>query len=365
MPESPATQYEHMGPSMAKIYQSQEAEKAGRMVDEVIGSAPLLNYLDQRVTQYSNIEVYRSKDAPFFGPRPYGFGAKNLESHYEKETCQLYRYDGKVEIENALLEDTANSGMPKGEFFATESTKVLRAGVVLLDKILFYGPDLMEHVSPGLTQLIAPYMTVSANPAYSAFTEADHGTEAYENACNDTSGTSVYFIVKMDRGLEVAWGNGSGIRRGPIKDTEVYAKTVSGEMGSFEGKVQHFTAKMGLVNNQLYCIGRLKNITKTTGLTDDMIINAISEIFDGFDVEPTAIFMNKFARTLLRKSRSTVTKYVKGTSGNTTYANTPKEVDDTLIIIDNNILVDESKASIAAEGKKALLSVNGKATMKH
>lgn len=361
MPE--IVEYQNMDPTMATMYQGQEKEKAGRMVDEVITSAPLLQYLDSRTTRMNTIEGWRAKTIGLFGPRPYGFGAKSLKSNYERYTASLYRYDGKLEVENALLEDQANSGIPNGEFFAREGLNVLRGGVVLLDKILYYGTDLMDYVSPGLTQLIAPFMTVSADPAYRNFTPEDYKSTTYKNAVKDTSGTSVYFIVKLNKGLEVVWGNGEGVRRGIIKDTEIEAKTVDGEPGSFEGKVQHFTAKMGLLNNNLYCIGRLKNVKADSGLSDAMITDAIAQIFDGFDFQPTAIFMNKTARTWLRASRHTNQTYVEGVSGSTVFAKLPTEVDGIPIIIDNNILLNETKEAIRAEGKNAMLAVSGKAMM--
>lgn len=362
MPET--VTYQNMNPTMAQMYQGQEKEKAGRMVDEVITSAPLLQYLDSRTTKMNTIEGWRAKKIGLFGPRPYGFGAKSISSNYERYTASLYRYDGKLEAENALLEDQANSGIPFGEFFAREGSNVLRGGVVLLDKILFYGSDLMDYVSPGITQLIAPYMTVSANPAYQNFTESDYSSTTYKNAVKDTSGTSVYFIVKINKGLEVVWGNNEGIRRGQLKDAEIEAPAVDGTPGSFEGKRQHFTAKMGLMNNDLYCIGRLKNVTKDTGLSDAMIQDAIAQIFNGFNFKPTAIFMNDFAVTWLRKSRHTNQDYVAGVSPNTIYAKQPTEVDNIPIIVDNNILLNETKEAIREDGKKAFIEASGKTMLK-
>lgn len=361
----PEIVYKNMDPSMANMYQGQETEKAGRMVDEVITSAPLLRYLDSRTTQLNTIEGWRAKSIGLFGPRPYGFGAESITSNYERYTASLYNYDGKLEVELALLRDQANSGIPNKDFFAREGTNVLRGGMVLLDKVLFYGTDLLDFVSPGLTQLIAPYMTVSANPAYQSFTESDYNTTEYKNAVKDTSGTSVYFIVKMNKGLEVIWGNGEGIRRGQLKDTEVQAKSVKGRPGSFEGKVQHFTAKMGLLNNELYFIGRLKNITKDTGLSDAMIQDAIAQIFNGFDHKPTALFMNDFAVTWLRKSRHTNQDYVAGVSPNTVYAKKPTEVDGIPIIVDNNILLSETKEAIRKDGEKTFLEASGKTMLKY
>lgn len=351
---------------MATMYQGQEAEKTGRIVDEVITAAPLLNYLDHRICKANTIEGWRSKNVGLFGPRPYGFGAKNIKSDYERYTASMFNYDGKLTVENALLESQANMGIPAGDFLAREGTKILKGGLVLLNKVLWYGTDLMSYVSPGIRQIIAPFMTVSAKTTYQSFDTSDKSVLAskdYKAACADNSGTSVYFIVKANKGLEVLWGNGRGIRRGSLKDIEVPAEAVDGTPGSFEGKVQHFTATMGLLNNELYYIGRLKNITSDTGLTDKMIIKAKAEIFDAFDVEPTAVFMNKAARSMLRESRYDSADYVDGVSPNTRYAKLPTEVDGIPIIVDNCILNDESKESLAADGKKTLLSVQGVARL--
>lgn len=364
MPEQTYT-YKNMTPSMAEMYQGEEREKAGRLVDEVIGSAPLLNYLDNRTTNANVVIGFRSKDAAFFGPRPYGFGAKTLKSHYESYTASMSPYDGKLEVEDALLRDAAAAGTPAKDFFAREGQKTVEAGLVLLDKLAWYGTDMMKYVSPGLTQLIAPYMTVSAKSAYREFKEEDRSKAEYKTACKDFSGTSVYFIVKKNAGLEVLWGNGSGINRGKIKDAEIESDTVDGEPGSFEGKRQHFWAKMGIVNHELYFIGRLKNVSADTGLTDEMIIDAMAEIFDGFNVEPTAIFMNKRARNLLRKSRHGISKYVADASSPTKYAKMPTEVDGVPIIVDINIADDETKTSLVAEGKKAYLATKTSARLEH
>lgn len=357
--------YSNMSLSMQELYQTQEAEKDGRLVDEVVASAPLLNYLDSRTIPGISIECWRCKAVPFFGPRPIGYGAKNLKGFYEKVPASLFHFDGKLEVDAALLEVEKNQGgLSPASLVARTAKDIMDGGMKLLDLNLLYGSKLGAGFGLGLHQVIAPFMTVSANSEYAKFdatSESVRKSKEYLAACADNTGSSVYFICKKNAALEVLWGNGKGIRRGRLRDVEVDGETVDGIVGTFEGKVQHFSAWVGLFPRNQFAIGRMKNITAETGISDAAIIEAKSLIFDELDMEVTAIVMNKSVRSMLQKNRANV-QAVHGLGSATLYAATPTEVDGIPILVDNNIQMDESDEALAKLGRKQLAEAKGRAT---
>lgn len=360
-----AYEIHNMNVTLADIMQNYAPEKDQRFVDEVIAKAPLLNYLDSEVSNSTTFQGFRRKGIPFIGPAPVGFGAKSVKSFYETFTAQLFRFDGKIEIHESMLEIESANGVPAGKIWERIKRDAGEGSMHFLNRGLYYGDKLKRGMFPGILQLIAPYMTESANPTYKAFDPAkDKNKPEYKAAVKDNSGTSIYFVCKGSGNGVIKWGMQKGIHTTPIKRIEVEAKTIDGEDGSTEAQVQHMKCHIGLYVRDQFMFGRYKNITASTGVTDKDIRKAMDSIFNLLGKRPTAMFMHPATGSMLQDSRAAAMVYPSGTmAGQGTDAKRPTEVDGVPIIYDDTILMDESDESIKAAGLADLIQANPTASL--
>ena len=355
-----------MNITLADIQQNTTPEKDYNFVDEVITHAPLLNYFDHEVSASTTFQGFRRKGIPHIGPAPVGYGAKNMKSFYETFVAQLFHFDGKIEIQQSLLDVEASNGIPAGKVWERTKRDAGEGSMEYLNRYLYYGPKLGKGIFPGIHQLIGPYMTESVDPSYQNFTPAQHSQQAYKNAVKDNTGTSIYFVCKGNKNAVVKWGLNKGIHTSPIIKMDVPAETINGEDGSLEAQVQHMKCWMALYERNAFTFGRLKNIKSSSTISDKVIRQKMHGIFDLLGMKVTAMFMHPMVVSMLQDSRAAAMVYPNGSMAQQgTDSKRPTEVDGVPIIEDDTILLDETDAAIAAQGKEDIIKANPTASLEY
>lgn len=355
----------NMNLTLADIQQNTTPEKDFALVDEVITKAPLLNYLDHEVSPSTTFQGVRRKGIPHIGPAPIGYGAKQLKSFYETFIGQLFHFDGKIEATLTLLEAEGANGIPAGKVWERIKRDAAEGSMQYLNRCLYYGEKLGRGIFPGIHQLIGPYMTESVDPNYQNFDPKDDKNKpAYKTAVADNSGTSIYFVCKGNRNAVIKWGLNKGIHTSRLNFIELDADTIDGEDGSTEAQVQHLKCWVCLYGRNAFTFGRIKNIKPSSTINDKVIRKKLHGIFDQLNMKVTAMFMHPMVVSMIQDSRAAAMVYPSGSMAQQgTDATRPTAVDGIPIIEDDTILLDETDAAIAAQGKEDIIKANPTASL--
>lgn len=166
--------------------------------------------------------------------------------------------------------------------FALQTKTHLQSAFFTLAKQIWYGTASDAEGFPGLRKFISDVKEFEIDAG---------GTGA--------GLTSVYFVSTSEETVQLAWGNDGKIDEGDVfeqmftsdantKGATHYAQTIAGWCGLQIG------AK--------WCAGRIKNISATKPLTDDLIFKAL-ELFPAGQV-PQGAFMSRRSLGQLRSSRT-------------------------------------------------------------
>ena len=305
-----------------------------KIVDEVSIAAPLFNRLPGRVISGTNYTYLKRDTLPKIGPRPINAGVEVHKASYKSANAQCYYYDGRIEVDKALIDADPEA---KNLLMADEARATVKGTMFGLEQSLFY-PE--ENGAPCLRQTIGDYMAMSADD------------DITDETAWTSGGASIWLLHVADDTLYNIWGNRKAVAFGPIDEESVIRPTgktdASGNaiMGSMRAKVQHCSFWRGFVQRNVFAVGAILNESAAHPLTDSMLAKAV-DMFPAA-MRPNLIVMNPASRSRLRASRSTAITYRKGQSGQTAYAVTPTEWDGIPILVTDAILNDETPANIAA-----------------
>lgn len=305
-----------------------------KIVDEVAIDAPLFNRLSGRTISGTNYTYLKRDTLPKIGPRPINAGVEVHKASYKSANAQCYYYDGRIEVDKALIDADPEA---KNLLMADEARATVKGTMFGLEQSLFY-PE--EGGAPCLRQTIGDYMAMSANPSITDETAWTAG------------GASIWLLHIAEDTIYNIWGNKKAISFGPIDEESVIRPTGKKDsngnpiMGSMRAKVQHCSFWRGFVQKNVFAVGAILNESAANPLTDEMLAKAV-DMFPA-SMRPNLIVMNTSSRSRLRSSRSTAITYRKGQSGQTAYAVTPTEWDGIPILVTDGIINDETPAKIAA-----------------
>lgn len=305
-----------------------------KIVDEVAISAPLFNRLPGRVISGTTYRYLKRDTLPKIGPRPINAGVEVHKASYKSANAECYYYDGRIEVDKALIDADPEA---RNLLMADEARATVKGTMFGLEQSLFY-PE--PNGAPCLRQTIGDYMAMSADPAITDETAWTAG------------GASIWLLHIADDSIYNIWGKSKTVAFGPIDEESVIRPTGkvdaegNAKMGMMRAKVQHCSFWRGFVQKNVFAVGAILNESADHPLTDEMIATAVA-MFPA-SMKPTVIVMNTGSCERLRKSRSTSLTYVKGKTGQTTYAETPTQWENIPILVTDAILDNETAANIEA-----------------
>lgn len=309
-----------------------------KIIDETYLSAPLFNRLPSRVIAGTTYKYQKRDTLPKIGARPINAGADVHKAAIKTENAQCYFYDGRIEVDIALIMAEPDN---KHQLMADNAKATIKGTMFGLEQALFYDTP---FGIPSLRSQLADYMAISAN---SSITDETAWT---------AGGTSVWLLHIDDDALQLNWGNHKTLAFGPIRDESVVRNKADGTSGMMQAKVQNCNFWLGFSQLNEFASGVILNISAANPLTDELLAKAV-DLFPAA-MRPNVIVMNPGARSLLRQSRSNALTFVKGRSGQTAYAETPTEWDGIPILVTDGILADETPANIAAAVGKTAYSAD-------
>ena len=299
-----------------------------KMLDEVYLSAPAFNKLPSRVISGTSY-IYQKRDTlPKIGARPINAGADVHKASWKTERAECYFYDGRIEVDKALiLAEPENK-----KYLMEDNAKATMKGTMFgLEQSLFY--DTPFGVKSIRSQL-GDYMAISADP------------EIKDETAWTAGGTSVWFVHVSSDAIRLDWGNRQVLKFGPLYESLVPRAKADGTMGAMKAVAQDCQFWVGLNVLNEFAVGSLLNVTERNPLTDEMMDKAMSLFPEA--MKPNLIIMNPFARRLLKQSRTKALTYVKGgKGGQSVNAPTPTEYDGIPILVTDGILNDETPENIA------------------
>lgn len=317
-----------------------------KVVDDVVATAPLFNALPAKVIQGTTYKFMRRDSIPMIGARPLNAGAEMLKSSYSTGNAEAYAYDGLILVDKMLAEADPEG---KNALMAEEMRDHLRGTLFGLEQGLIYGKDKDQYGTWGLVNLIADYMTMSADPA------------ANTEATRKEGGSSIWFINANPDYMHTVYGNNKTINFGPEKLQDVTRPTgyTEGEnghtaMGSMEAYIRHCSFWFGFVLKSVWAAGRIVNESASNPCTDAMLAQMLRKFPASH--KPTHIVMNQATLARWEESRTKALTYVKGRSNGGTIADTPTEFRGLQVIVTDSLLEDETAAEITKLKGKNIVS---------
>lgn len=313
-----------------------------KVVDEIADSAPLFNAMPSRVITGTTYRYMRRTSIPMIGARPLNAGAEMLKSAYEQATAECFAYDGLIMLDK-LIADADPAG--KNAFMADEMKATLRGTEFGLEQALFYGKDKDKFGIYGLNNLVADYMTMSADP--------DANTEATRKE----GGSSIWFVNLKNDYMELQFGNNKTIGFGPEKIENVERPTgrESGSMGLMEAYIRHCSFWLGFALKNIWAAGRICNESAAHPLTDAMLADFLRR-FPASD-KPTHIVMNQSSLARWEKSRTAGLTFTKGISKGGIIADTPTDFRGLKLIVTDALIDDETAENVAKISTQSTISV--------
>lgn len=309
-----------------------------KMIDETYLSAPVFNKLPSRVISGISYLYPKRDTLPKIGARPINAGANVHKANLKTERAECYFYDGRIEVDKALIEAEPNN---KKYLMADNAKATIQGTMFGLEQSLFY--DAPFGVKSLRSQL-GDYMAISADPAIT------------DESAWTAGGTSVWLLHVSENTVRLDWGNSKTLAFGAVYEALVPRQTADGKQGSMKAVCQDCNFWVGLTVLNEMAVGTILNVSANNPLTDEKIAEAV-ELFPAA-LRPNMIIMNTGARKLLRQSRSKALTYIKGSKGQTTYAETPTEWDGIPIVVTDGIINDETPEKIAEFVNQSSFSVD-------
>ena len=309
-----------------------------KVVDEVIASAPLWQAMPAKVIKGTQYSYMVRTGIPTIGARPLNAGASMLKSKYETRNAEAFAYDGVVSID-AMVAKAHPEG--KDALMADEMRETLRGALVGFEQGLIYGKAKDEYGMYGLVNLIADYMTISADPA------------ANTEGSRKEGGASVWMLNLDEAYQHIVYGNDKTLGFTPevtgemVRPTGRKDKDGNDEMGLMRAHSRHCEAWMGYAMKSAFGAARLINESATHPLTDALLAKLLRCFPTGH--KPTHLVMNQSTLARWEESRTKALTFVKGgkNANGATLADEPDGFRGLKLIVTDNLLEDETAENIA------------------
>lgn len=309
-----------------------------KVVDEVIASAPLWQAMPAKVIKGTEYSYMVRTGIPTIGARPLNAGATMLKSKYETRNAQAFAYDGVISID-AMVAKAHPEG--KDALMADEMRETLRGALVGFEQGLIYGKDKDEYGMYGLVNLIADYMTISAD------------SSANTESTRHDGGASVWMLNLDEDYQHIVYGNNRTLGFTPevtsemLRPTGKLNKDGSEEIGMMRAHSRHCEAWMGYALKNVFGVARLINESATHPLTDALLAKLLRCFPTGH--KPTHLVMNQATLARWEESRTKALTFVKGgrNANGATLADEPDGFRGLKLIVTDNLLEDETAANIA------------------
>jgi len=297
--------------SLLDVAKLSNSDREVGLINEVVTVAPELNVFNTRIIPGYRYETSIRTGLPTAAFSVVNGGVVPSKSSFRKSSVECMPLSSLVTIDKRA---TTLSGSLITDLEMEEAANVMKSAAITIGSQIFNGISADASGFTGLKAFI-PYTATSGTSAIIV------------DAAGTTSTTmSSFYAVKMGpQDASLVWGGGTTFRLGDFRD-ELFAPA-SGS-GSIDGRVAALNAWVGLQLGNVYCAGRIYNLTEDSGktLTDLKIAALLRKFPTGF--KPTAFFANRRDIYQLQLSR-TFTNFATGanklTGGNELVAPWPTE----------------------------------------
>ena len=316
-----------------------EVDVTQGIIEEVVKAVPEIAFFDTALVPGIVYSYLARVKGPTVSFRNIGDPVTASRSKFAKRPGELKLLSGRIELTEAEVK--ANPLQTLEEQEADEAAQTMIAAFKHVADQIWNGAASDNKGFVGAPDLVAAEMV----------TRAGDGAEG--------ASTSVWFVcngAKTACGLHLS--KNSKFFEGDLEFHKGDIQTKNGEgqvTGVEPGYIGDLSSWINFGSANTHKLARLCNVTKATGLNDDMLTDCI-ELFakmnDG--LKPDAIFMSHAARSMLRKSRKLTFTSTKGVDV-TQYAPIPADVDGIPLYATNSITdtedavpAEESSSSAAA-----------------
>jgi hypothetical protein len=285
-----------------------------------------MGFFDASLIKRNEFNTLVNVQDPRVGFRRPGEFANHEAAVLKLRTCKCAYLDASWKIDKALAEQ---SDWGKGQVFAIETLTHLRSAFKELAQQIWYGAKNNEDGFRGLYELIGSTTDDVSN--------ADLHIDAAKGASPGSGLSSVFAVSTGVDSIQLAWGSEGKLTEGDVKDIYVpNPAIVGGEVKAKNSGAYYYGQELagwcGLQVTSAHAFGRIRNLSNTNKLTDDMLYELISRFPVGR--EPKAFFMTRRSLEHLRQSRTAV-------NGIGAPAPTPTEVVGIPIIVTDAIANNE------------------------
>lgn len=273
-------------PTLLDIAKRNGSDLLVGLIDETTKLIPEVSGINMDGTRLPNVGSARTikgqqyktlirTGLPTAGFRDVNEGVTPSKSTYENRLVETFVLNPRWECDKAAADQSEDG--PEA-YLADEATAVMTAAMQALGTQFFYGRttgDAKGH--PGLIDAVQ-----------SAYTIDRTGTGS---ACG-----SVYAVKFGPK--DVTWVYG---QEGQMSMADVRIETLlDSNSKKFTGYVQELLAYVGVQVGSLFSVGRVKNVSAASPLTDAYIYKLLAAM----KVRPDVLFMNKTLLEQLRSSRT-------------------------------------------------------------
>lgn len=273
-------------------------DKAIGLIEENMTYAPELQVFPGRTIRGTSYRTVARDTYPGVGFRQANQGFTYTKSTFLNRVHECFIFGGNMRVDVAVAK--AHEDGPEA-FKAIEASGFAKSAMIELGQQLFYGnlagtAAISNEASgfPGLNQFHDAFVTELTARSITTIVVDAGGTTA-------TTGSSVYGVKFGNQGLQMIFGNDSGIQLG-----DWFTQMVNDGVANrdYLAYIASMNAWIGLQAANPYCVGRIKDITADAGkgLTDDLGYDLLARYPVGY--VPDYWFMTRRSRRQLQKSRS-------------------------------------------------------------
>jgi hypothetical protein len=271
-------------------------------IDAVIKTIPEMQYFEASPVirnAYKTLVITGLPQVKFRAP---GTFTQQKATVLAMRDVQCAHLDASWSIDHALA---TQSDWGKDKAYAIETTMHMRAALFTLSRQIWYGTNAVAGDVNGFNGLFQLVGGTAPNNSNADLHLDAGGKAAYDAAVAEEETpigglTSVFAVATGLDGIQIAWGS-----EGKITEGDVVMQQVTNAAGDKAWHAcQQIECWAGLQVTNEFAFGRVYGINKNYPLTDDILYDLLSRFPTG--MEPTALFMSRFALEQLRRSRTAV-----------------------------------------------------------
>jgi hypothetical protein len=266
-------------------------------VSNLLVTSPFLNLLQMVPSSNGTTHKYvRETGAPIVGFRAVNVGREQDSSDDTAVSVDLKVLDFSFTVDVAVARAWRKNG--EREYLAREAKRHMAAGLMAFERQIFNG-QIGASDSAGAS---------GASGGFTGFRDAAT-VDALADTMVVTAGAGTADVNSSVWAVRLAEDGVCGVFKGDGDPFEMLETSIIQRNSSaalyYPAYYTAHSAWLGLQVGSSYDIGRIANVTATTGLTDDMIADLLSRFPIG--KYPTHILMSRRSRKFLQDSRTATT----------------------------------------------------------